>query len=190
VRIDAGSVLKASGRLTIVGSKFYLGVNAELDLRVTKPTAEVTFTNCTDASCRTAAGATTLRAKGSIGYGGFSFGLDVRVSSDGSFRATLRSPVSGQFYGRTGDIYFVVVALYADFRYQMELTVQSNSPYVILNGSGEANLYGKSWGYRGWFWWGWSGWSHILGLRASISTNPFKVCGYVSVWGVWFGGCA
>lgn len=189
VNIDAGSVFRAAGRLTILGNRFYLGVSANLDLRVFRVPAEAVFTNCTDPSCRTAASATTLNAKAAIQSGGFSFGIEVRISSNGSFRATARSPVSGEFYARTGDIEIVAVAFYADFRYRMELTVSSDAPYVQLQGSGEGNLYGKSWGYRGWFWWGWSGWERILGIRASISTNPFKVCGYANVWGVSFGGC-
>ena len=97
--------------------------------------------------------------------------------------------MTGEFRGRTGDVTILAVAFYADFHYHMTLTVTSSSPYIALSGSGGGSLYGKSWGYRGGWSWGWSGWSHIFGINASIQTNPFKVCGGVSVWGVWFSGC-
>ena len=189
VKIDAGSVFKASGRLTIVGSRFYLGVNANLDLRVINVTAEAVFTNCTDASCKAGKSTTTLDAKSAMSFGGFSFGIEVHISSNGSFSATARSPASGRFYGSSPHIYLLVVAFYADFSYDMALTISSNSPYVALKGYGSGDLYGKTWGYRGWFWWGWTNWAHIFGITASINTNPFEVCGYVRVWGSEFGGC-
>ena len=189
VRITAGSVLNATGRLTIVGDRYYLGVSANLDLKVTTVQGSVIFTNCTDPSCRTGKGATTLDASATLIRDKFSFGISVHVSSNGSFSATASSPVTGEFRGRTGDITILAVAFYADFHYHMTLTVTSSSPYIALSGSGGGNLYGKSWGYRGGWSWGWSGWSHIFGINASIQTNPFKVCGGVSVWGVWFSGC-
>jgi hypothetical protein len=191
VKIDAGSVFKASGKLTFVanGSRFYLGVYANLDLRVTQAFAVATFTNCTDSSCRDAAGTTNLDAQTIVGFGGFAISIKVRIGSDGSFRAIARSPDNGEFTARTGGLNLLVVRFYASFKYLVQLTVSSSYPYVSLIGAGEANVYGSSWDYRGWLWFGWSGWSHIIGVRASISTNPTKVCGYASVWGVRFGGC-
>jgi hypothetical protein len=190
VHLKAGSAFDANGRLTILGSRFYLGVNATLDVKIRKVAAEAVFTNCTDASCRASAGRTTLNAKAALDVGGFSFGVSVNVASDGAFSATVRSPASGRYYGRTGDIWLLVVGFYADFSYEMELTVSSNSPFISLKGFGRANLYATSWGYRGWFWWGWSDWKHVLGLEASISAPPLRLCGSAYVWGVTFAGCA
>jgi hypothetical protein len=114
VKIDAGSTFSAAGRLTIVGNgnRFYLGVHANLNLRVTQAFATLTFTNCTDSSCRYAAATTTLDAQTVVGFGGLAVSIKFRIAGDGSFS-----------------------------------------------------------------------------LRASIRTNPTKVCGFVSVWGAWFGGC-
>ena len=71
----------------------------------------------------------------------------------------------------------------------MEITVRNTQPYVELRGSGEANIYGKSVEYKGFFWFAWGGWHHAIGIRASIQTNPFHACGYVRIWGSDFGGC-
>ena len=130
VRIAAGSVLNATGRLTIVGDRYYLGVSANLDLKVTTVQGSVIFTNCSDPSCRTGKGATTLDASATLTRDKFSFGISVRVSSNGSFSATASSPVTGEFRGRTGDVTILAVAFYADFHYHMTLTVTSSSPYI------------------------------------------------------------
>ena len=82
-----------------------------------------------------------------------------------------------------------LAAFYADLRYQMELTVRNTSPQVELKGHGEANIYGKAYEYQGFFWFAWGDWHKLIGVRASIQTNPFHACGYVNIWGTDFGGC-
>ena len=43
----------------------------------------------------------------------------------------------------------------------------------------------------GWFYvhCGWGGWSRLIGVSASISTNPTHICGSVYIWGVSFSKC-
>ncbi|HWB22493.1 MAG TPA: hypothetical protein VG652_06355 [Gaiellaceae bacterium] len=140
-------------------------------------------------ACLSPLGGTKLDANANFSYGGFSFGVELHVQPNGNFSATARTPASGEFSGKTGTLNLLVVEFYADLKYSMQLTVSNTSPYVDLRGSGSANVYGQSWGYRGFLWFGWSGWGHIIGINASFQTNPFKACGYVNVWGKSFGGC-
>ncbi|MBV8598339.1 MAG: hypothetical protein JO017_05895 [Actinobacteria bacterium] len=140
-------------------------------------------------TCDTALGGAKLDANASFFYGGFSFGVSLHVSPNGDFTATARSPVSGEFHGETGTLDLWVAQFYADINYSMQITVRSGSPPVELSGSGSANVYGRSWEYQGFLWWGWGGWGRIVGISASIQTNPFHACGYVNVWGYDFGGC-
>ncbi len=190
ISFQVGSVVNLSGKMTILpDSRFYFNINANLNLVVLNASADITFTNCTNASCSTRANATTLKAVSTVNASGFSFGVSVFISSNGTFLASARSPVSGVFSGDTGSLYLIVVAFYANITYNMTITISSNYPYVAVNGAGRATVYGKSWGCHGWFECGWGNWSPIVGVAASISTNPFRACGYVNVWGKDFGGC-
>jgi hypothetical protein len=237
IKVQAGSVLNFSGRLSIAGSLYYLNASARLDLRLLTAQGNVTLTNCNFGSqyksalpqmgdfpggkifaggitvtlptpayvqaltkwqadnadvkpkCLSALSGTKLDANASFSFGGFSFGVELHVQPNGNFSATARSPASGEFYGKTPDIYILVVAFYADLKYQMQVTISNTSPYVDLRGSGEANIYGKAYEYRGFLWFAWGDWHHLIGIRASIQTNPFHACGYVRIWGSDFGGC-
>ncbi len=135
-------------------------------------------------TCTSALPGPTLDASASFGYGGFSFGVNLHVNPGGSFVATAQAPASGTFNGRTGELSLAVVAFYAELNYSMKLTIQSASPHVALSGSGDGGIYGHAWTP-----FSWGGWSRIVGVSASINTNPFSVCGYATVWGYSFGRC-
>ena len=188
VDLKAGNVVSLTGRLTITaGSRFYLGVKADLKIPGFPISAEVTFTNCTDVTCKTGRD-TYLRAAAQVGRDGFSFGVTVEISSSGGFRATASAPAKGKFSGDTGSLYLAVIAFYAKVSYAMALTISSSSPYVEVKGEGSVDIYGKS--VHCWlFGCAWGGWGHIIGISASFQTNPFKACGYLRVWGSQFGGC-
>jgi hypothetical protein len=190
VNLTAGSVLNVSGMLAIIGGdRFYFGASASLNLVVLTANGNITFTNCTNSSCSAKAGSTTLDASAQVDASGFSFGITTRISSNGSFSATAQSPANGgEYYGQSGEAWFAVVAFYATFHYRMNLTVSSSSPYVAVSGGGGFDVYEKHWGCD-WDGCGWSGWGHLVGGSASISTNPFHACAYVSFLGINFGGC-
>lgn len=201
-----GSVLTLAGKLSIQsGNRFYLGVNANLDLKVLSTSASVVLTNCVYTYTVTyinffffkipiysnpvcsSAGATNLDAKTTFDSAGFSFGVSVHIDSNGNFKATAYSPSSGgTYHGETDALYLAVVAFYATFSYRMSATVESSYPYLSVSGEGSADIYGKTWDIG--FWYArWGGWGHIIGVSASIQTNPFHVCGSARVWGTSFG---
>lgn len=210
INTNIGSVLTLAGRLTITdGTRFYLSVNGNLDLKVLSTTANIVFTNCnftyttTYTTIRLGFGITfkiphqsnpvcssskaaTLDANATISASGFSFGVSVHVDTNGNFRATASSPSSGTYNGDTGSLYLAVVAFYASLSYRMSLTIQNTEPYLSVSGYGSGDVYGKTWDV-GWFYAGWGSWHQIVGITASIETNPFHACGSARVWGVSFG---
>jgi hypothetical protein len=216
VTLRLGSTLTANGTLNIGSNgSFDLNVNSSLNLRLFSVNANVRFYAgpqqvCTPVitwqvvnfgffklnmpivsnQCGTVNAAPTLDASATVGTSGFSFGVNVRISGDGSFSASARTPVSGETTASTGTVSLVVVRGYAYFSYHMQLGISSSSPYVSVNGAGSAGIKYQHWEVSGWPWdWGWSGWKDGPSVSASISTNPFKICGYVSLFGYNVGGC-
>jgi len=204
-----GSVLNIAGQLSITGTdRFYLNVNANLDLKVLSTSASVVFTNCqmtytttyqtikilfftirvptlTNPVCSSTK-ATTLDATASIDRAGFSFGVSVHIDGNGNFSATASSPASGTVNRETGSVNFGFAQFYAAYAYRMSLTISSSSPYVSVSGYGSGDVYGKTWDIGFWYA-GWGSWQQIVGITASIDTSPFRVCGSARVWGISFG---
>ncbi|HXR12048.1 MAG TPA: hypothetical protein VN770_07125, partial [Gaiellaceae bacterium] len=141
------------------------------------------WSESTPGKCVSSLGGTRLVAAAGFSFGGFSFAVSAKVEPNGDFSATARSPSEGEWHGETPATYLIVVAFYADLNYQMEITVKNTSPYIDLYGKGSANIYGKRWAGK------WLDWSKLVGVAASIRTNPFEACAYVNVWGKDFGGC-
>ncbi len=204
-----GSVLNIAGQLSVTGTdRFYLSVNANLDLKVLTTSASVVFTNCQMTYTTTyrtvsvffftirvpefsnpvcsAAKAATLDASASINRAGFTFGVSVHIDANGNFSATASSPASGTYNRDTGTLDVGFAQFYAALAYRMSLTIQSSSPYVSVSGYGSGDVYGRTWDV-GFFYARWGGWGHIVGITASIDTSPFRVCGSARVWGVSFG---
>ncbi|HEX3806373.1 MAG TPA: hypothetical protein VHV52_06290 [Gaiellaceae bacterium] len=214
VSFSPGGIVSVNGKLNIDASGgFFLSVNTSLNLRVTTVNATVTFTagpqqRCTPVytyitfpfglripiptgvSCGTVNVPPTLTAAATVGSSGFSFGVNVTISGNGSFSATARTPVTGESTGTTPTISLLVVRGYAYFSYHMQLTIQSGSPYLAVDGAGSAGIKYQHWEVSGWPWdWGWSGWKDGPSLSASIRTNPFQACGYANLFGKDVGGC-
>jgi hypothetical protein len=206
ITLKAGSVLNVSGKLNIdAAGRFALNANASLNLSVLTVNGNVSFTNkgqnCTlsiewrkiagfnfpffISTCTDTTIPATLNASATINTSGFSFGVSMTVSADGSFRATARTPVSGETRLQTGTVSFLVVRGYAQIDYHMELTVQSSSPYVAVNGAGTASIQYATWS----LWSGWSGYSTFASISANLQTNPFKACASTTVLGKSIGGC-
>jgi hypothetical protein len=126
-----------------------------------------------------------LDASATVGKDGFSFGVAVTISADGSFKAIARAPVSGETTVRTGTVSFLVVRGYAQLSYHAQLTLQSASPVAAVDLGGRASIQYAYWT----FWDGWSSDRELASIGATLRTNPFQACGYASVAGKDVGGC-
>jgi hypothetical protein len=132
----------------------------------------------------------TLSASATVGASGFSFGVSMTVDGNGNYSATAASPASGDTTLSTPTISLLVVRGYAYITYHMRLTIQNRSPQVIVDGAGTAGIKYQHWEVRWWPWEsGWSGWNDGGSISASIRTNPFQACGYISLFGYSVGGC-
>jgi hypothetical protein len=107
----------------------------------------------------------------------------MNVSANGSFSATARTPVSGETVVTTPTVSFVVAKGYGELSYHFELTIQSSSPYLAVDGAGSAAIK-----YQYWTPVSWSSWKSA-GVGISLKTDPFKACGYTTVLGYDVGGC-
>jgi hypothetical protein len=132
----------------------------------------------------------TLIASASVSAGGFSFGVSATVDAAGNYTATASSPVSGDTTLSTPTVSFVVVRGYAYISYHMRLTIQNRSPQVAVDGFGSAGIKYQHWDVV-WPPWdsGWSGWKDGGSISVSFKTNPFKACGYITIFGQSIGGC-
>jgi hypothetical protein len=207
VAINAGSIVTVNGRLNFVpGGRFSISAQARLNLPGFPVDANVTFANyatqCvmnwaylnvgtfrfpypTGVSCGEVDFPPRLDASATVGKDGYSFGVAVTISADGSFRATARAPVSGETVIRTGTVSFLVVRGYAQISYHASLTLQSASPVAQVDLGGRASIQYAYWT----FWDGWSSDRELASIAASLRTNPFQACGYASVAGQNVGGC-
>jgi hypothetical protein len=206
ITLKAGSVLNVSGKLNIdAEGRFALNANASLNLRVLTVNGNVSFTNkgqnCTlsiewrkigpfnfpffISTCTDTTIPATLSASATVNSSGFSFGVSMTVAANGTFRATARTPVSGETRLQTGTISFLVVRGYAQIDYHMGIVVESSSPYVSVDGAGTASIQYAYWT----LWDGWSSYRQLASVSASLKTNPFKACAYASVAGKDVGGC-
>ncbi|MFL5928487.1 MAG: hypothetical protein ACJ77E_16270 [Gaiellaceae bacterium] len=213
VALRAGSTLAVNGRINInAQGGFYLSANASLNLRAFTVNGTVTFFAgpqqvCSvvvvewrkfifgripifGTRCETRDYPATLNAAATVSASGFSFGVTMTVSGNGSFRATARTPVSGETTLSTGTVSLVVVRGYAEVQYHMGLTIQSSSPYVAVEGAGSASVKYQHWDIR-WYPWesGWSRWKTLVSVSVSLQTDPFKACAYASLYGKNVGGC-
>jgi hypothetical protein len=207
VSLRAGNIVTVNGRLNLApGGRFAISAQAMLNLPGFPVNANVDFANygqqcqakwryvriiglnfpvydgqtCTDVDFPA-----RLNASATVGKDGFSFGVSVTISADGSFRATARSPVSGETTVRTGTVSFLVVRGYAQLSYHAQLTLQSSSPVVAVDLGGRASIQYAYWT----FWDGWSSDRELASIAARLRTNPFQACGYASVAGKDVGGC-
>ena len=198
VNLNAGSTVHAGGRINVVlGGRFSFSADADINLVAFTVRGSVSFANYGDfcyptfswatfrfsTKCTTVDFAPRLAASATVGAGGFSFGVNMVVSSDGSFSATARTPVSGETVITSPTIDFGVVRGYAEIRYYMQLTVQSASPNIAVKGLGSAAIK-----YQTWFF-GWSDWKDLIGASLEISTDPFHACGSATIIGVSVRGC-
>ncbi|HEX4677894.1 MAG TPA: hypothetical protein VH210_01640, partial [Gaiellaceae bacterium] len=207
VAIKAGSIVTVNGRLNFAPSgRFAISAQARLNLPGFPVDANVDFANygqqcqakwryiriigiywpvydgktCTDVDFPP-----RLNASATVGKDGFSFGVSVTISADGSFKAIARAPVSGETTVKTGTASFLVVRGYAQITYHAQLTLQSASPVAAVDLGGRASIQYAYWT----FWDGWSSDRELVSIAATLRTNPFQACGYASVAGKDVGGC-
>jgi hypothetical protein len=209
VAVKAGDIVTVNGRMNFVpGGRFAISAQARLNLPGFPVDANVNFANygtqCQvnwryvripglnfdfpifdGVSCRDVDFPPRLDASATVGKDGFSFGVSVTISADGSFHAAARSPVSGETTVRTGTVSFLVVRGYAQLTYHAQLTFQSRSPVAAVDLGGRASIQYAYWT----FWDGWSSDREFASIGASLRTNPFQACGYVSIAGKDVGGC-
>jgi hypothetical protein len=202
VSLRAGSTLSADGRVNFEpGGRFSFSANASLNLRAYSVNGNVKFANYYERcepqitwkgywpvitmACKNVDSSPTLTANATINRSGFSFALSMTVAADGSFNATARTPVAGEAVKSTGTLSLLVVKGYAEIAYHMQLTVKSSSPYIAVDGAGNAAIKYSYWT----FWDGWSSWKTLVGAGVSLQTDPFKACAYGRVAGSDVGGC-
>jgi hypothetical protein len=202
IALQAGSTLTASGKLNIeANGRFFFSADANLDLHAVKVAGTVTFTNnyqtCSavltgwkniffpifTTTCTTRDIPPTLSAAATVSASGFSFAVSMNVSASGSFSATARTPVSGETVVTTPTVSFVVAKGYGELSYHFELTIQSSSPYLAVDGAGSAAIK-----YQYWTPVSWSSWKSAA-VSISLKTDPFKACAYTAVLGYDVGGC-